>query len=202
VSIIAVNTAMKIWTAVTKAFSAVQAVFNAIMAANPIVLVTLAILAVIGVLVLAYKKFEGFRNIVDTVFGAVKTGVTGVYDFFKKYVDLILGVWKGVFNTIADVWNNTLGKLSFKFPSWVPGLGGKGFDVPDIPKLANGGIVTAPTLALIGEAGPEAVVPLNRANGMGNNITINVNGGDPNAVVHALRHYMKTNGSIPIRVSG
>jgi hypothetical protein len=201
VSIIAVNTAMKIWTAVTKAFSAVQAVFNAIMAANPIVLVTLAILAVIGVLVLAYKKFEGFRNIVDTVFGAVKTGVTGVYDFFKKYVDLILGVWKGVFNTIADVWNNTLGKLSFKFPSWVPGLGGKGFDVPDIPKLANGGIVTAPTLALIGEAGPEAVVPLNRANGMGNNITINVNGGDPNAVVQALRHYMKTNGSVPIRVS-
>jgi hypothetical protein len=201
VSIIAVNTAIKIWTAVTKAFSAVQAVFNAIMAANPIVLVTLAILAVIGVLVLAYKKFEGFRNIVDTVFSAVKTGVTGVYDFFKKYVDLILGVWKGVFNTIADVWNNTLGKLSFKFPGWVPGLGGKGFDVPDIPKLANGGIVTAPTLALIGEAGPEAVVPLNRANGMGNNITIHVNGGDPNAVVDALRRYMKTNGSVPIRVS-
>jgi len=201
VSIIAVNTALKIWTAVTKAFSAVQAVFNAIMAANPIVLVTLAILAIIGVLVLAYNKFEGFRNVVDAVFGAVKTGVTGVYDFFKKYVDLILGVWKGVFNTIADVWNNTLGKLSFKFPSWVPGLGGKGFDVPDIPKLANGGIVTAPTLALIGEAGPEAVVPLNRANGMGNNITIHVNGGDPNAVVDALRRYMKTNGSVPIRVS-
>jgi hypothetical protein len=33
------------------------------------------------------------------------------------------------------------------------------------------------------------------------NVTINVNGGDPNAVVSALRSYMRTNGSVPIRVS-
>ena len=200
VSIIAVNTAIKIWTAVTKAFSAVQAVFNVIMAANPIVLVTLAILAVIGVLVLAYKKFEGFRNIVDTVFNALKTGAKFVYDAFKSYVDLIIGIWKGLFNFIADAWNKTIGKISIP-PIKILGFGFDGYDVPDIPKLANGGIVTAPTLALIGEAGPEAVVPLNRANGMGNNITIHVNGGDPNAVVDALRRYMKTNGSVPIRVS-
>ena len=69
-----------------------------------------------------------------------------------------------------------------------------------IPAMANGGIVTSPTLALIGEAGPEAVVPLNRANGMGG-VTINVNGGDPQAVVNALRRYMQQNGSVPIRVS-
>jgi phosphotransferase system HPr-like phosphotransfer protein len=37
--------------------------------------------------------------------------------------------------------------------------------------------------------------------GGGNNVTINVNGGDPNAVVQALRTYMRQNGSIPIRVS-
>jgi hypothetical protein len=35
--------------------------------------------------------------------------------------------------------------------------------VPQIPTLAAGGIVTMPTLALIGERGPEAVVPLGRA---------------------------------------
>jgi hypothetical protein len=41
-----------------------------------------------------------------------------------------------------------------------------------------GGIVTRPTFALIGEAGPEAVIPLNRAGGMGmGNITINVQAG-------------------------
>jgi len=36
----------------------------------------------------------------------------------------------------------------------------------DIPKLATGGVVTKPTLSLIGEAGPEAVIPLNRLNSM------------------------------------
>jgi hypothetical protein len=53
-------------------------------------------------------------------------------------------------------------------------------DPPDIiPKLAKGGIVNKPTLALIGEAGPEAVVPLsgrNTPNLGGGNITINVAG--------------------------
>jgi phage-related minor tail protein len=82
----------------------------------------------------------------------------------------------------------------------VPGIGGFGFDVPNIPQLADGGIVTSPTLALIGEAGPEAVVPLDRMGTGGNNITINVNGGDPNAVVQALRTYMRMNGSVPIKV--
>jgi phage-related minor tail protein len=42
--------------------------------------------------------------------------------------------------------------------------------------LANGGIVTSPTLALIGEAGPEAVVPLDRYNGSGG-MTVTVNAG-------------------------
>jgi len=67
--------------------------------------------------------------------------------------------------------------------------------------MANGGIVTSPTLALIGEAGPEAVVPLDRAGAMGNNVTINVNGGDPQQVVNALRRYMQLNGSVPIRTA-
>ena len=67
--------------------------------------------------------------------------------------------------------------------------------------LAEGGIVNGPTLAMIGEAGPEAVIPLNRAGVLGNNITINVNGGDPNAVVAALRNYMRQNGAIPIRIT-
>ena len=46
-----------------------------------------------------------------------------------------------------------------------------------VPKMATGGIVTRPTYALVGEAGPEAVVPLNRANGVGGmNVTVNVYG--------------------------
>jgi hypothetical protein len=68
----------------------------------------------------------------------------------------------------------------------------------DYKAMATGGIVTSPTFALIGEAGPEAVIPLSKMGGMGGGVTINVNGGDPNAVVTALRNYMRQNGSIPI----
>jgi len=46
---------------------------------------------------------------------------------------------------------------------------------PAVPHLAEGGIVTSPTLALIGEAGPEAVMPLGAA-GMGGNVTVHVYG--------------------------
>jgi phage-related minor tail protein len=69
--------------------------------------------------------------------------------------------------------------------------------------FADGGVVNSPTLGIIGESGPEAVIPLDRMGDMGgNNVTINVQGGDPNAVVDALRTYMFRNGSVPIRVSG
>lgn len=85
----------------------------------------------------------------------------------------ILNIYKWAFNEIAKAWNATIGKLHFSIPSWVPSIGGKGWDVPDIPLLAQGGIVTKPTLAMIGEAGPEAVVPLNKG-GMGVNLTVNV----------------------------
>jgi hypothetical protein len=72
--------------------------------------------------------------------------------------------------------------------------------------LANGGIVTGPTLAMIGEGGEsEAVIPLSRLDQMtgggGSKVTINVNGGDPNAVVDALRKYYRQNGPLPVGVS-
>ena len=100
------------------------------------------------------------------------------------------------------MWNNTIGKLSFTVPSWVPGIGGKGFDVPDIPMLAEGGIVNSATLAMIGERGPEAVIPLSRLGSMGfgggSTITVNVNGGDPNSIVRALQQYVRQSGPVPV----
>jgi phage-related minor tail protein len=90
----------------------------------------------------------------------------------------VAGIYKGIFNGIAKAWNNTVGKISFEIPSWVPKIGGKGFSVPQIPMLAQGGIVNQATLAVIGEAGPEAVIPLDRmgdfgAGGGGINVTVN-----------------------------
>jgi hypothetical protein len=68
-----------------------------------------------------------------------------------------------------------------------------------IPKMAEGGIVTKPTLALIGEAGPEAVVPLSKMGQMSSssNITVNVQGADPQQVVNALERYVRLNGALP-----
>jgi hypothetical protein len=48
--------------------------------------------------------------------------------------------------------------------------------VSGVPKMAEGGIITKPTLVLAGEAGPEAIIPLSKAGGMGGGVTINMNG--------------------------
>ena len=143
--------------------------------ASPIILIVAGIIALGAAVVAAYKKFEPFREAVDGVFGAIKWWVNNVT---IPAVEALVAVFKGAFNSIARLWNNTIGKLSFELPSWLPGdLGGKGFSVPKIPMLANGGIVTSPTLAIVGEAGPEAVIPLDRMGSMGGGMTITVNAG-------------------------
>jgi hypothetical protein len=176
---------------------------NIAMSLNPITLIALAFASVIGLLVIAYARFKSFRTIVDAVFNAMKVGV----EFTVTAVSGLISVFKTVFNTIGKLWNNSFGKISFTIPDII-GVPGRGtsFSIPKIPALADGGIVKASpggTLALIGEGGQdEAVIPLDRMGSMGgNNVTIHVNGGDPQSVVNALRTYMRQNGSVPIRVS-
>jgi len=184
---------------------AAQFALNLVMSANPIALVVLAIAGLVAAFVLAYKKSETFRNAVQALFEGVKEGVTGTVDFIKGLLNGVLGFYKSLFNGIASLWNRTVGRLSFSIPDWVPGIGGKGFSVPKIPLLAEGGIVTDPTLAMIGERGPEAVIPLNRAN-VGGNITVNVystlaDAQLPDKLVNALRQYNRRSGVIDIRVA-
>ena len=92
-----------------------------------------------------------------------------------------------------------LGNLNFGLPFNVGGMG-----IPTM--MAEGGLVRKATNIVAGESGPEMIIPLDRMGefGMGGatNVTIHVNGGDPNAVVAALRTYMLRNGSVPITVSG
>jgi hypothetical protein len=87
----------------------------------------------------------------------------------------------------------------------VNALGSYGRYVPGGTNVrgATGGIVTRPTMALIGEAGPEAVVPLNRTPGSsplpggmgGGGNTININtAADPNSVIAAIKQYERLNG--------
>ena len=207
VAILAANAAIRIWTLGAQIATAAQWLWNAALTANPLGLIVVGIAAVIAILAILYTKFEGVRKVVDNVFGFIKDVVMGSVDVITTYVQTVLGVYKTIFNTIAKLWNNTIGKLSFEFPDWVPGLGGKGFSVPNIPMLGDGGIVSSPTLAMIGERGPEAVIPLNRAGGMGGNYTINVNGGLASSaeigqsVVNAIRAFNRSNGPANIQVS-
>jgi hypothetical protein len=176
---------------------------NIAMSLNPVSLIVIGIGLLIGLLAAAYIKFEGFRKVVNLVFDGIKFGFQILMGYFKT----LLGVYKGIFNGFASIWNNTIGKIQIKIPD-IKGLPGRGktFGVPKIPMLAEGGIVTSATLAVIGEKGPEAVIPLDRAGefgmgGGGNNVTIHVNGGDPQSVVDALRKFYRQNGPIPVGVS-
>jgi hypothetical protein len=73
-----------------------------------------------------------------------------------------------------------------------------------ISMFAKGGIVTAPTLGMVGEAGPEAIIPLNRAGKIGGttiNLTVNAGMGTQGAevgrqIVDALKAYERRNGSV------
>lgn len=222
VSNLAVTAAMYLWfkaiRVATLAWTAAQWLLNVALDANPIGVVVMAIAALVGGFILAYKKVKWFHDGVQLWMKGVKIYIGWIveaakwvlgwivgnwvkaYDFLKgpisKAIDWIKTAWSGIpvmfrlvvgglkavfsgvfnfivapfkmaFNFVSDMWNKTLGKMSFKVPSWVPNIGGKGFSVPKLPHLAQGGIVTSPTIALIGEAGPEAVVPLGRGRGRG-----------------------------------
>jgi len=74
---------------------------------------------------------------------------------------------------------------------------------PGVPLFAKGGIVKSATLGIVGEAGPEAIIPLNRANGlMGNSYQIIVNPGlstnaeTGRAIVEAIKRHERTSGQV------
>lgn len=305
-----------------KVWSITMAIFNAIAAANPVGLIVIAIAALVAGIIYAWNNFEGFRNVVTSVWEAIRAAVSTVVDWFtenvwptlRAVIGFIVGyyrflfnamkvvwtgiwnvikgvvdwfaatvwprvktvigwiaayygflwnamktVWTGIFNAIAfvvnwfrdtawpkikaaidlvsrgfgimwtavkTVWDDVWGKVSGVVTllegaatriksafsgiwdgikhaaqaalgvvrtAWNSTVGGKTLTIPsipaigtfpgfpgfsyDIPYLADGGIVRSPTLAMIGEAGPEAVVPLTRGKGY-------IGGGETHVHVH------------------
>lgn len=114
-----------------------------------------------GLVDVVKRVFNKIRNTINDKFEALKNAIrkakAGVVLVFSKIWDGVKEGAKTAFNFIADIWNNTIGKLSFKVPGWVPGIGGKGWDVPDIPKFALGGDMPRAGMAIVGERGPELV---------------------------------------------
>lgn len=214
-----------------KLWAVAQAAIDALLAANPIGLVVLAIAGLVAGIILAYKHSETFRQIVDAAFRAVAAAIDFARDHWKLLITLILGpfgaaivfivdhfnairdVCRSVFKFIVDAFFTVVGALvhgAAKAFGWVPGIGGKLKDAADKfdqfrdsvnraldgihsvktirlnvttkqialnPSLAKprgidgagatGAIINRPTVALIGEAGPEALVPLNQTPGNG-----------------------------------
>ena len=137
--------------------------------------------AVLGVIIAPFQVlwdtvknvFNGVKTILQgilTVFkgiftGDMKTVLSGFKQIFKGVFDSLWSIAKAPLNLIIKGINALIkgaNKIHFDMPNWVPGIGGKtfGINIPQIPLLAKGGIISQPTQAIIGEAGREAVVPL------------------------------------------
>lgn len=112
------------------------------------------------------NTLEGLKNIAIYIFRTMwitlKSIINSILGGIEKMVN---GVVKGINGVIR-----TLNGLKFDIPEWIPGMGGKSFRLNigemkgvSIPRLAKGGIVRTPTLAMMGEnSKKEAVVPLDR----------------------------------------
>lgn len=124
---------------------------------------------IVGVITWIHDSFTRGLGIVLNLFMDV---FNGIVDFFAGVVTRLANVGKDIFGFIKDSFKSALNfvirgwnSLKFSIPSF--GIGplkfpGFSMGVPQIPLLANGAIVTGPMLAGIGEAGPEAVIPLTR----------------------------------------
>lgn len=108
--------------------------------------------------------FLGLTNFISGVFSNNwRRAWFGVRQIFEGIVSGLSHIFKAPLNFMIDGINKFLSGIGkIKIPDWVPGVGGKGFSIPRIPRLAKGGIVSASTIANIGEAGTEAVIPLQR----------------------------------------
>ena len=148
------------------------------------------------------NAWENMKNTVIGIFNAIWSGIKGT-------INTIIGGVEKMANGVINALNgmiSALNNLKFDVPDWVPGIGGKSFglNIPtlgnvSIPKLAKGGVVDRATIAMIGEAGKEAVVPLENNTGwidklaarIGEIISVNLmniigdmNGGDEWQTIH------------------
>ena len=125
------------------------------------------------------------KSAFEGIFGGIKKIVTGIIQIFKgDFKNGIMNVFGGLkdillapFNALVSGINSLIrgvNRIRFDVPDWVPGFGGKkfGFNIPQIPRLAVGGIVNMPGRgvpiggAIAGEAGREGVIPLTDSQAM------------------------------------
>ena len=151
---LAVGAAYKISTLAGAAATAVMAgamnILNIAMTANPIGLIIVGVAALIAGFVLAYKHFEKFRNFLKSI-GEMAKKVFSIFKIFNKDEKVKQEVE-------LSTTNKTAVNSAPPARNLPPGSSDKG----SLPKFAKGGMVTKPTVAMIGEGGDsEMIIPLN-----------------------------------------
>lgn len=111
-----------------------------------------------------------FSDIFSGAWNGIKSIFSGVGDFFSGVFNRIVDVVKTPINWIISGINfliNGLNKISFDIPDWVPGIGGStfGINIPNIPELAEGGVLKKGQTGYLEGDGDEAVVPLEKNTG-------------------------------------
>ena len=116
------------------------------------------------------------------IWDGIKTATSAAWDFIEGIVNTIgngiksmIGLIKAEINGLISLVNKAIQAIDAIHVTLPFGMGTIGFNIPTIPLLAEGGIVTKPTLAMIGEAGSEAVIPLSKMGNMGGGINVVVN---------------------------
>lgn len=99
--------------------------------------------------------WSGIVQGVNGLAAGIKTVFSSIVAIIKAPINAVIGGINSIFRTLNGV----------TVPSWVPGLGGAHPTFPMFPMLAKGGVVDSATMAIIGESGKEAVMPLENNTG-------------------------------------
>lgn len=123
--------------------------------------------------------FTFIKNLWNDTLKPVFTGITdfltGVFtgnwrQAFQGLINIVKGVFSGLKNVVKSPINQVInlvnsfikGLNKLKIPDWVPAVGGKGINIPLIPKLEQGGILKKGQMGFLEGSGDEAVVPLHQ----------------------------------------
>lgn len=118
-------------------------------------------------------NFNNFASAGKRIFSGIVDFVAGVFTgdwsrAWKGVTNIFAGIFEGIGALVKTPLNSMIGLINgfirglsrIKIPKWVPGIGGKGFSISEIPYLAEGGSFLNGQ-AIVGEAGPELVSSAN-----------------------------------------
>jgi len=122
-----------------------------------------------------FNKIQEVKDMFNQKINDIKGFFSGLKDKVVEIFGGLAGIIKVPINGIINLVNSAISGLNkIKLPDWIPGVGGKGINIPRIPLLATGGVIDRPTIAVIGEAGREAVMPLDRNTGWIDEIAVRI----------------------------